>query len=211
MDTKTHNITIALAGIFQSSAMVKQWAYQGQLDETAFLASMESLLDLNPTNMAAIYHDLHQLKIGIKALVDFFTKDPSHRDKEVAGYFVGLVVLQRKLNKHPEMLKQIHDRIPFVSTQIKHFGLNHPTVIANIADIYTSTLSQLKYLIHGKGNRAYLEQEEGLNKIRALLLAGVRAAILWNQVGGRLYQLFLFRKRYKNAALELLNQIEATT
>ncbi len=98
---------------------------------------------------------------------------------------------------------------PFLSTQINHFGLEHPTVIANIADIYSSTLSHLKYRIHVQGNRANLEPEAGINKVRALLLSGIRAAILWQQVGGRLYQLFLFRSRFKNAAQELLNQIES--
>ncbi len=35
MDNKTRNITIALAGIFQAAALVKQWAHQGTLDKDA--------------------------------------------------------------------------------------------------------------------------------------------------------------------------------
>lgn len=207
MDTKTRNITIALAGIFQASALVKQWAYTGQVDENAYIACIQSLVDLNPADMSAIYGDLHQLKIGLKTLIEFYSQDSQTRDKELAGYFVSLIILQRKLKKNAVMMKKIHDRIPFLTTQIQHFGIKHPTVTANIADIYSSTLSQLKYRIHVQGNRIYLEQEVGINKVRALLLSGVRAAILWQQVGGRLYQLFLFRNRFKIAAEELLNQI----
>jgi high frequency lysogenization protein len=108
------------------------------------------------------------------------------------------------------MMKKIHDRIPFLTTQIQHFGIEHTNVTANIADIYSSTLSQLKYRIHVQGNRQYLENEIGINKVRALLLSGIRAAILWQQVGGRLYQLLLFRARFKNTAQALLNQIEVS-
>lgn len=207
MDNKTRNITIALAGIFQVSALVKQCAYQGQVDEDAFTLCIQSLLDLNPANMTAIYGDLSHLKIGLQTLNDFFNQNAEQRDKEIASYFVSLIILQRKLKKNKVMMQKIHDRIPFLTTQIKHFGILHPTVMANIADIYSGTLSQLKYRIHVQGNRVYLEQETGINKIRALLLSGVRAAILWQQVGGRLYQLFLFRKRFKNCAQELLQQI----
>jgi high frequency lysogenization protein len=208
MDKKTRNITIALAGIFQAAALVKQWAYQGTLDEEAYITCIQSLVDLNPSDMTAIYDDPRHLKIGLTTLIDFFNQDAKNRDKEITNYFVSLIILQRKLKKNPAMMQKIHDRIPFLTTQIKHFSIQHPTVTANIADIYSSTLSQLKYRIHVQGNRVYLEQEVGINKVRALLLSGVRAAILWQQVGGRLYQLFLFRKRFKATAQELLNQIE---
>lgn len=210
MNLKTRNITIALAGIFQAAALVKQWAYQGKMDEDAFLTSIRSLLDLNPQNIDVIYGDMQHLKIGLKTMIEFLSQNSDERDKELASYFVSLIILQKKLKNKPEMMQKIHDRIPFLTTQIKHFGIEHPTVTANIADIYSSTLSQLKYRIHVQGNRIYLEQETGINKVRALLLAGIRAAILWQQVGGRLYQLFLFRKRYKVTAQELLNQTEKT-
>lgn len=208
MDSKTQNITIALAGVFQAARLVKDWAHQGQIDEEAYLTCIQSLVDLNPADINAIYGSPAHLKIGLKSMIDFFSQNADERDKEIASYFTSLIILQRKLQKHPNMMQKIHDRIPFLTTQIKHFGIEHPTVTANIADIYTSTLSQLKYRIHVLGNRTYLENEAGINKVRALLLAGIRAALLWQQVGGRLYQLFLFRKRYIIAAQELLNTQE---
>lgn len=205
MDSKTRNITIALAGVFQAACLVKNCAHSGTVDEDAYNTLIKSVIDLNPESIDAIYGNLAHLKKGFETMVTFFSQASDERDKEIAGYFVSLIVLQRKLRSNPVMLKKIDDRIPFLTTQINHFGIEHPTVTANIADIYTSTLSQLKYRIHVQGNRTYLESETGINKIRALLLAGVRAAILWQQMGGRLYQLFLFRKRFLLAAKELLN------
>jgi high frequency lysogenization protein len=208
MDTKTQNITIALAGIFQAATLVKDWAHRGQIDEAAYLTCIQSLVELDPKDMNAIYGNPLHLKVGLESMIAFFTQAADERDKEIASYFTSLIILQRKLQKNPSMMQKIHDRIPFLTTQIKHFGIQHPTVTANIADIYTSTLSQLKYRIHVLGNRNYLENEMGINKVRALLLSGIRAAILWQQMGGRLYQLFLFRKRYITAAKALLNTQE---
>lgn len=204
MDTKTQNITIALAGVFQAAQLVKDLAHRGEINEDAYLTCIHSLLDLNPPDIKSIYGNTSHLSTGLKTMIKFFQQNSDERDKEIASYFVSLIILQRKLNKNPGMMQKIHDRIPFLTTQIKHFGIEHPTVTANIADIYTSTLSQLKYRIHVQGNRLYLENEAGINKVRALLLAGIRAAMLWQQMGGRMYQLFLFRKRFIVAAKELL-------
>ncbi|MEQ8953835.1 MAG: DUF489 family protein, partial [Gammaproteobacteria bacterium] len=38
------------------------------------------------------------------------------------------------------------------------------------------------------------------NCIRALLLAGIRAAFLWYQLGGRRWRLLLYRKRIQETA-----------
>lgn len=43
-------------------------------------------------------------------------------------------------------------------------------------------------------------------KIRALLLAGVRSAVLWRQVGGRRWQLFLWRNKFAKLAKKLIEQ-----
>ena len=39
----------------------------------------------------------------------------------------------------------------------------------------------------------FLNQSYTMNKIRALLLAGIRSAVLWRQLGGHRWQLFLMR------------------
>ena len=208
MDSKTRDITLALAAIFQASYLVKQWAREGQTDDQAFEALLKSLLELNPQNINAVYGDIAHLKLGLETLVMFFESGSRARDKDIASYFVSLIVTQRKLQKNPAMLQKIQERIPFITTQVEHFGLTHANVLANIADIYSSTVSQLKYRIHVQGERTYLEPEAGITKIRVILMAGIRAAILWQQVGGRFYQFFLFRRRYVRMALQLLKQIE---
>jgi high frequency lysogenization protein len=47
-----------------------------------------------------------------------------------------------------------------------------------------------------------------MEKVRALLLAGIRAAVLWRQVGGSRLQILFSRAKIKAAAEKILQQIE---
>jgi high frequency lysogenization protein len=58
-----------------------------------------------------------------------------------------------------------------------------------------------------KGMPAYLQDEATADRIRALLLAGIRAAILWYQTGGNRWQLIWKRRSYLKTAQQLLNQL----
>jgi len=46
------------------------------------------------------------------------------------------------------------------------------------------------------------------NKIRTLLLAGIRAAVLWRQMGGNRWQLLFSRKDIINDAKMLIGEIK---
>jgi high frequency lysogenization protein len=57
------------------------------------------------------------------------------------------------------------------------------------------------------GDQNYLGSQNTVNKIRALLLAGIRAVLLWRQCGGSRWKLLFFRKKIQEEAQFLLTQI----
>jgi high frequency lysogenization protein len=57
-----------------------------------------------------------------------------------------------------------------------------------------------------RGEPVYLQNPDNQNRIRALLLAGVRAAWLWRQVGGSRWKILFARKRLLAAADEYLRR-----
>ena len=91
------------------------------------------------------------------------------------------------------------------SDQAEIFSPLHDNVIANLADIYSNTVSQIlpKIMVSGESN--FLNNPANANKIRALLLAGVRSAVLWTQTGGGRWQVLFKRKQFVQAARELLD------
>jgi high frequency lysogenization protein len=58
-----------------------------------------------------------------------------------------------------------------------------------------------------QGDQQYLGNQSTVNKIRALLLAGIRATLLWRQCGGSRWKLLFFRKKIQDEAKFLLTQI----
>jgi high frequency lysogenization protein len=59
-----------------------------------------------------------------------------------------------------------------------------------------------------QGDPALLQRSETGARIRAFLLAGIRAARLWQQVGGRRWHLVLRRRSLVDTARRVLRAIE---
>ena len=111
--------------------------------------------------------------------------------------------LERKLNRKPSMLQAIRDGIQEASVQAVHFSRTHPNVIARLADLYSNTISTLGPRIMVRGEPSLLHDPQNANRIRALLLSGIRAAVLWRQLGGNRIWLLFARKRILGTAAQL--------
>ena len=61
--------------------------------------------------------------------------------------------------------------------------------------------------IHILGSPDYLRQELVQNKIRAVLLAGIRSAVLWKQMGGTKWQILFFRRKLLATAKQIYSSI----
>ena len=199
-----HNQLIALAGIFQASQLVEQIAKQGQAPADALNTSISSILCTNPENIEAVYNGVSGLTIGfniLKQILERNSNQSGHND--TIRYALTLIHLERKLSKAPNMLKAIGERLDQVKDQAAHFTTDHANVVANLASLYLDTISTFRPRIQVTGDPQYLQQQSNADKIRAVLLAGVRAAMLWNQVGGRRWHLLFYRKKLLSA----LNQL----
>jgi len=197
MSTETNNRErdriIALSALLQAVQLVQQIAESGQVDETEFKTLLQSLLDNGSPTTEAVYGDISQLKSGLKLLNKQLSKNKEKQDVALLRYVISLLHLERKLEKRPAMMDIISREIEQVPQQIDYFGdINNPQVIARLADIYHRTISELSPRIQVHGDPSFLQQADNVNRIRALLLAGIRAAILWHQKGGRRWQ-FLFQ------------------
>jgi high frequency lysogenization protein len=138
---------------------------------------------------------------------------------------MSLLHLESRLNKTPKMLATIGQRLEQVGEQALFFQSQqaagsepqtelephyaHPSVIGNLANLYQETLSTFSFRIQVTGEPRNLKNSDNADKIRALLLAGIRAAILWRQVGGRRWHLLFFRSRVGKSASRILNSRRA--
>jgi len=200
------NQTIALAGIAQAAALVQQLATTGTADNAALEATIGSALKIDSDSVLDVYGSLAGLKLGLEQLNQQMN-GYKITHPEQARYSAALVFLENQLSKQPQMLKTIHLGILKAQAQSEHFGLLHENVLANLGDIYSSTISSLQPRIMVNGEASYLSRPETANKIRACLLAGIRSAMLWRQCGGTRWKFLIYRKKIKSELQRLLKEI----
>ena len=58
-----------------------------------------------------------------------------------------------------------------------------------------SALSTFRFRIQVTGDVRHLQNPLVVHKIRAILLAGIRSALLWRQVGGKRWHFIVYRKK----------------
>lgn len=187
--------TLALAGVFQAAQLVHDLATRGLVDQHTFASSIGSILITDPETTADIYGgDFFNLRTGATTLRKVLLKDSSIAP-QVLHYAMGILVLNTKLAKNQPMLTAIGQRLDTVKSQAMHFNPTHENVLAALAGLYQDTLSTLSYRIQVKGNPTILQQTGNADKVRSLLLAGIRSAMLWSQSGGKRWKLLFSRKR----------------
>ena len=196
--------TIALAGIFQSASMVTQIASKGIVDSHDLETAVRSTLNMNPSSTAAVYNGVDNLRTGFHTLTSHLGEGAYQRDANTARYVISLLHLSRKLLKNDAMLATISQRLERVQEQVEMFGVTHDNTLANLASIYSDTISTLSPKVIVTGEDSYLTSPGNADKIRAILLSGIRSGILWLQVGGSRWQIVLKRRFFVQEATRIL-------
>jgi len=207
MSRSIHDQTLALAGVFQAANLVQQIANNGSCNQTSLETCLRSLFATDPANTLDVYGgELADVREGLVTLSTVMSDQKKQQDIEVLRYVLNLIHLESKLNRHKNMLEVIGSRIEQARHTASHFGYVHSNLISNLASIYTDTISTFSLRIQVSGNPSLLQRDENAAKVRALLLAGIRSAVLWRQSGGRRWQLVLSRRKVIQHARELAEQ-----
>lgn len=193
---------IALAGVLQGCRLVHEVATRGRADAAGIEASLASVFRIDADSAAAVFGGLPGVRLGLETLLHQF--EGAERNLALTRLVLGTLRLQKRLARNPRMQRALRDGIESIQRQADHFGLSHPTVQARLADLYVATLSQLRPRVVVHGNPVQLSNPQVVAQIRALLLAAVRAAVLWRQVGGGQLRLLLRRREYAMLARGLL-------
>ncbi|VDA98145.1 High frequency lysogenization protein HflD [Escherichia coli] len=94
---------------------------------------------------------------------------------------LSLMVLERKLSSAKGALDTLGNRINGLQRQLEHFDLQSETLMSAMAAIYVDVISPLGPRIQVTGSPAVLQSPQVQAKVRATLLAGIRAAVLWHR------------------------------
>lgn len=201
--------TIALAGVFRSACLVNELSTQGTIKDSELNDCVNSIFCLSPDSPLDVFGSIKQVSSGLKGIIDQFGNDSSKRDIDIARYIVSILFLERRLAKKPNVLSTLSSGIELAIRQSEHFSPTHENVIANLADLYGKTISELGPRIMVNGEEQYLSNPNTANQVRTLLLSGIRSAVLWQQLGARRWHIIFNRNRYVREAKNLLTLAEA--
>jgi high frequency lysogenization protein len=205
MSQSLRDKSLALAGIFQAAHLVQEIARRGVMDMATFEVSIKSLFIIDAATTDEVYGNIPEdLRPGLHVLRDHLRGGKKQaKDLEVVRYVLNLIVLEKKLFSNPKTLEKLGIGIERARRQAEHLSATHSDVIANLADLYANTISTLGSRIVINGEVSYLKDPEKVTHIRALLLAGIRSAVLWRQKGGRRWEIVLSRNKY----MKIINKI----
>ena len=197
---------LALAALLQAVEQVQLMANQGQAQTEPLSTCINSLFVFDADQTEHIYGNRHQLKPGLKRLVNQLQGE-SARDNAVTRISLNVLHLERQFNRNPKAMQAVHAALQDIKIKAETTGPTHPDVLADLGRLYAEKISPLGPKIMVQGNPVYLAQSQVVAEVRATLLSAVRAAVLWRQLGGTYWDFFLSRGRLTEATRSLLGVI----
>ncbi len=195
--------TIALAGVAQAARMVDQVSKTGSYPLEFLEPSIHSLFVFDPDTTADIFGGIPGVKLGLHNLSSILADKNAQENHEVVRYVFSMIYLERKFSARADMMAVVRTRLEHTSFRAEHFSSNVNALCHSISGIYQDTLSQQRFRIKVSGSAQHLQDSKNADVIRALLLAGVRAAFIWRQLGGRRWRLLMQRRKLLEASQNL--------
>jgi high frequency lysogenization protein len=195
---------MALAGIMQAAELVRQAAWHGTWSGYAASASLHSLFRLEANTVEAVYDDRKHLRLGLETLLAALQGES--RYAEALRYAIALLQVERKFTRAKRLQAAIGQGLEHIAAAGAELEEHEREDLQahQIAKLYTGTISHLSPRILVNGKPQYLKVERTVDWIRTLLLAGLRSAVLWHQLGGGRFELLFGRKRIMQEAQSLL-------
>jgi high frequency lysogenization protein len=206
-----HPRHLALAAVCQAAALVKQIARTGELDQQAFATSIHSIAITDSSETLEVFGSLEQLNLGFNTLINQLGNDDKVKDVEITRYVANLLALERKITANSKVMQQLSERIAQIQRQQLHMDILDGQMVSNLAAIYSDVISPVARKIQIAGSPALLKRSDNQHKVRAILLAGLRAAVLWRQLGGKRRQILFSRQSIISAAKSALTQAHSAT
>lgn len=197
--------TLAIASVFQSAQLIQKIAYEGAANQPAYESSMNTLFQFDSNTALDVFGDISSLITGFKSMTRLLKREKL--EPQVLYYVRSLIVVAAQVMKDEAITHKITEGLSSIKLQSEQFELGRNNTSHKIDLLYQQTISTIKPRVMIKGDQQNLSNADNLSKIRTLLFAGVRAAVLWRQLGGSRWKLIFTMKKYLIQAEKNLQQL----
>jgi high frequency lysogenization protein len=190
---------LALAGLVQALRQVRQIAETGEADAEVLGTALDSVFRIDADSPAAIYGGERAVAPGLHLLEDYFNNQG--QDEQLPRLALSVLQLERRFAKEDVTATKVREGILALAPAATRLGSGHPDVLSALGSLYADTVSHLRPRVMVQGNPHYLGQANVVAEIRAVLMAALRSAVLWRQLGGSLWD-FVLRRREISASVQ---------
>ena len=193
---------MALAGLLQCGHLVSGIARSGLVAEDSMTGSLESIFVTNPDETIDVYRNGTGVRTGLRLIIEILENGNYAEHSEAIRYSHTLIKLEKRLRSKPEILHRVGAGISDIEEHqtLRELTANSEEIQERLSSLYEHTLSAVEPRIRVLGLQKHLRNEKNTNRIRSLLLAGLRSAVLWRQLGGTLPGLILGRRSIVDSA-----------
>lgn len=192
--------TIALAGVLQACKQVQSLATTGECHELDSEPLIKSILVLDAVTASAIYGGVDGVRSGLSILKEGVLSSPQLADVELLRYAMAILHLQNQLYRDDQKYQEFGQAVERLSSH------SSEELTDACSELYQKHISVMRPQIIVQGEQEFLQRADVPPRIRALLLAALRSAVLWQQKEGSRFKLLWQRTRMQNAAQDLLAQ-----
>jgi high frequency lysogenization protein len=196
--------TLALAGVFQATELVRQAAHHGTWSGYAASSCLHSLFQMDADSTVDIYGGVAKMRLGVETMLAVLQGDNRYADS--LRYTVGLLQIEKKFRRSGKLQQEVGTRLQDISAEGADLEQHEREDLQahELSGLYSDTISKLSPRIVVNGRPQYLQNDRTVDWVRTLLMAGLRSATLWNQLGGGRFELMFGRKKIMREAESLL-------
>lgn len=188
--------TFAFAALVQAAQLVDDIAFGREVRADHLAPLLRSVFATNPDAFADVYGGYTGLGAGVKCAQAVLGRATPEL-LPVTRYTLAAIDLAEKLRHENATTSQLSRELEELQSS-QAIVFDDPPY-TQISQIYQRTLSTLQRRIQVKGVPELLAQDAVAAKVRTVLLAAVRAAWLWRQLGGRRWHLVFLRTNMRAA------------
>lgn len=190
------NQTLSLAGIFQAAVLIEELAHAGKCDAQGFDSSLDSLFKFDAPTALDVFGEIGSLTRGFAALGDYLGGRATGSGRNIAYYVLSMMKIALQITRDPDLSERLYIGLRLIESRASEFNMSRANTIGKIDVLYQDHISPLQPRIMVRGDQSHLLNDDNAARIRTLLLAGIRAAVLWRQLGGSKWKLVVARKKY---------------
>ena len=155
----------------------------------------------NPNEALDVYRGGNGVRTGLRLVSEILGELKIGEYGETIRYGMDILSLERRLRQTPKLMRSLGAGISAIQEHrhLNELNVTDEDIISRLSRLYEETAGTVQPRIRVQGQQKHLSNTMNTSRIRALLLAAIRSAVLWHQLDGRRSEWLLGRGKLLRA------------